>query len=96
MLPRLDEGLDIDGLVQHTFHIYDNIAGGILADTNGDGGPAGVAADGDFPLLSEVNFSPIFFCTFLNPSFISYLVNSRQESVLDCWASSDSGAEYIQ
>lgn len=45
--PRLDEGLDIDGLVQHPFHMYDNIAGGMLADTNGDGGTTGDDTDSD-------------------------------------------------
>lgn len=58
IIPRLDEGLDIDGLVQHTFNIYDNIAGGMLADTTGDGGSTGAGSDfDDNPLGDEVTYS---------------------------------------
>lgn len=47
----------MDGLVQHTFHMYDNIAGGMLADTDGDGGLAAVAPDGENPISDEVTLS---------------------------------------
>ena len=38
---RLDEGMDMDGLVQHTFHLYDRMVGNVFDTRDGADLPVG-------------------------------------------------------